>query len=162
RRRVRRCPLRLRTGRRRQPRPGHPAGCHTPAHPPAARHAVAVGERGGTVARHCRVVATLPGRLAVWSPGYLHQLAQKVDQVAFMRYDTALPPSATYAGYVRRATKLALGAVPGGVGLLIGVPAYHEDNLRHHDGTETMAAALRGVRLALGTHPPHRDFGVAV
>jgi len=25
-----------------------------------------------------------------------------------------------------------------------------------------MPAALRGVRLALGTHPPRRDFGVAV
>jgi hypothetical protein len=106
--------------------------------------------------------ALLPGQLAVWSPGYLHQLALHVDQVAVMTYDTSLWTQSTYSGYVRRATELALDAVPAGVALLIGVPAYHEDNLRHHSGAETMSAALRGVRLALGRHPPPRDFGVAV
>jgi hypothetical protein len=45
------------------------------------------------------VAAAPPSRLAVWSPGYLHQLAQQVDQVAVMLYDTGLPTSATYAGY---------------------------------------------------------------
>jgi hypothetical protein len=108
------------------------------------------------------VVAALPGQLAVWSPGYLHQLAQHVDQVAVMLYDTGLPTSATYAGYVRRATELALSAVPDSVALFTGVPAYHDDNLRHHNSAETTAAALRGVRLALGAHPPHREFGVAI
>jgi hypothetical protein len=106
--------------------------------------------------------ALLPGRLAVWSPEYLHQLALQVDQVAVMTYDTALWTRATYAGYVRRATELALRAVPASVALFIGVPAYHEDNLRHHNDAETMSAALRGVRLALGIHPPSRDFGVAL
>lgn len=107
-------------------------------------------------------VGLLPGRLAVWSPGYLHQLAVHVDQVAVMAYDTTLWTKATYAGYVRRATELALHAVPASVTLFIGVPAYHEDNLRHHNDAETISAALRGVRLALGTHPPPRQFGVAV
>jgi hypothetical protein len=106
--------------------------------------------------------AALPGRLAVWSPGYLHQLALQVDQVAVMAYDTELWTRATYAGYVRRATNLALHAVPASVTLFIGVPAYHENNLHHHNGVETMATALRGVRLALGTNPPQREFGVAV
>jgi hypothetical protein len=73
-----------------------------------------------------KVAAALPGHLVVWSPGYLHQLAQRVDQVAVMAYDTGLWTQATYAGYVRRATELALGAVPPGVALLIGVPAYRE------------------------------------
>jgi len=107
-------------------------------------------------------VALLPGRFAVWSPGYLHRLAASVDQVAVMAYDTWLPSAGSYAGYVRRATELALRAVPDTVGLLIGVPAYHDDNLRHRRGAETVPAALRGVRLALGAHPPQRDFGVAM
>jgi hypothetical protein len=107
-------------------------------------------------------VALLPGRRAVWSPGYLHRLALDVDQVAVMAYDTGLWTQATYGGYVRRLTGLALGAVPAGVALFIGVPAYHDDSLRHHRDAETMPAALRGVRLALGAHPPHRNFGVAV
>jgi hypothetical protein len=104
----------------------------------------------------------LPGRMALWSPGYLHHLASQVDQVAVMSYDTWLWTQSTYSGYVRHSTEQALAAVPSDVALLIGVPAYHDDNLRHHRGAETMPAALRGVRLALGAHPPRRDFGVAV
>jgi hypothetical protein len=104
----------------------------------------------------------LPGRMALWSPGYLHRLASQVDQVAVMSYDTWLWTQPTYSGYVRHSTEQALAAVPSDVALLIGVPAYHDDNLRHHRGAETMPAALHGVRLALGAHPPRRDFGVAV
>jgi hypothetical protein len=104
----------------------------------------------------------LPGRMALWSPGYLHRLAGNVDQVAVMAYDTWLWTQRTYSGYVRRTTELALAAVPDGVALFIGVPAYHDDNLRHHRTAETMPAALRGVRLALGAHPAPRDFGVSV
>ncbi len=104
----------------------------------------------------------LPGPVAVWSAGYLHRLAADVDQVAVMAYDTWLPDPTGYAGYVRRLTALALAAVPVGVTLFIGVPAYHDGNLRHHRDVETMPAALRGVRLGLGPHPPPRDFGVAV
>jgi hypothetical protein len=107
-------------------------------------------------------VALLPGRKGVWSAGYLRRLASHVDQVAVMAYDTGLWTATTYGGYVRRLTALALGAVPAGVTLFIGVPAYHDDSLRHHRDAETMPAALRGVRLALGAHPPRRDFGVAV
>jgi hypothetical protein len=85
-----------------------------------------------------------------------------VDQVAFMAYDTTLWTEATYGGYVRRTTEAALRAVPTDVALLIGVPAYHDENLRHHRRAETMRAALRGVRLALGTSPRSREFGVAI
>ncbi|WP_203918973.1 hypothetical protein [Rugosimonospora africana] len=108
------------------------------------------------------VVAAMPGRKGVWSPGYLRRLAGNVDQVAVMAYDTGLWTASLYGGYVRRLTGLALDAVPAGVALFIGVPAYHDDSLRHHRAAETMPAALRGVRLALGAHPSRRNFGVAV
>jgi hypothetical protein len=100
--------------------------------------------------------------LAVWSPGYLHELAGNVDQVALMAYDTWMITQTTYAGYVRRATELALGAVPDHVDLFIGVPAYPDDTNAHHPDVEVMAAALRGVRLALGGRPPRRVIGVSV
>jgi hypothetical protein len=106
--------------------------------------------------------ASLPGPLAVWSPGYLRQVSGQVDQVAVMAYDSWLLTPSTYGGYVRRLTEVAIQAVPPAVALFIGVPAYHDDNLRHHDDAETMPAALHGVRLALGGHPPRQDFGVAV
>jgi spore germination protein YaaH len=107
-------------------------------------------------------VRTVTGRVAVWSAGYLHRVAVEVDQVAFMAYDTTLWTETAYGGYVRRATEAALRAVPADVALFIGVPAYHDENLRHHRRAETMRAALRGVRLALGTSPPKRDVGVAI
>jgi spore germination protein YaaH len=77
-------------------------------------------------------VGLLPGRTALWSGGYLRQVARQVDQVAVMAYDTGLPTQATYGGYVRRATAGALAAVPLNVTLFIGVPAYHDEHLTHH------------------------------
>jgi hypothetical protein len=107
-------------------------------------------------------VTALPGRLSLWSGGYLHRVALEVDQVAVMAYDTALPTETTYSGYLRRATEIALAEVPAEVALFIGVPAYHDENIRHHSGAETVAAALLGIRLALGADPPVREFGVAL
>jgi hypothetical protein len=107
-------------------------------------------------------IRALPGGpRGVWSAGYLHRLSSHVDQVAVMLYDSCLPTATSYAGYVRRATGLALRAVPDRVALLIGVPAYHDRTACHRGNAETMAAALRGVRLALGGRPQRR-FGVAL
>ena len=39
---------------------------------------------------------------------------------------------------------------------------YDEPSLYHRPGAETLGAALRGVRLALGDGPAPREFGVAV
>jgi hypothetical protein len=100
--------------------------------------------------------------LNIWSESYLRAVAREVDQVALMAYDTALPTEATYGGYVRRATEAALRAVPADVALYIGIPAYHDQRLSRHDNAETVAAALRGIRLAIGDRPPAREFGVAI
>jgi hypothetical protein len=108
------------------------------------------------------VFAVVPGAQAMWSPDYLHRVASEVDQIAIMMYDSWMVTRATYVGYVRRVTGIALAAVPAGVALLIGVPAYHEANDRHRPGVETVAAALDGVRLALGAKAPDRTFGVAL
>jgi hypothetical protein len=65
---------------------------------------------------------------------------------------------------VRDETDAALYAVPSDVALLIGVPAFHDaHDLGHSSSAETVAAAIRGVRLALpqGT-PTDRAFGVAL
>ncbi|WP_051450618.1 hypothetical protein [Actinospica robiniae] len=104
------------------------------------------------------------GRDAWWSVGYLHQVAERVDQIALMTYDTELWSESAYAGYVRDETERALAAVPKNVALLIGLPAYHDmHSLGHSSSAETVGAALRGVKLALpdGT-PTDRRFGVAL
>ena len=104
----------------------------------------------------------LAGHPKWWSGGYLRRVAEHCDQVAVMAYDTSLPTAWAYRGYVARQTEVALHAVPPGVDLLIGVPAFHTHDPGHWDFAETMPAALTGVRLALGSHPPARPFGVAL
>jgi hypothetical protein len=114
------------------------------------------------------VAARLPGTWSVWTSRYLHEVALRVDEVAVMAYDTALPSPSSYGGYVRRATEAALLAVPASVTLLMGVPAYQDDTIVHHSRAETVPAAIRGIRLALGSGEkvgsslPAREFGIAI
>jgi spore germination protein YaaH len=107
-------------------------------------------------------VEAIPGKLNLWSTAYLGRVAQEVDQIALMSYDTGLPTEAAYSGYLRRVTESALRVVPEDVALLMGVPAYHDHRFFRYDRAETVAAALHGIRLALGSSPPSRDFGVAL
>jgi hypothetical protein len=96
----------------------------------------------------------LPAQLAVrhpvfWAPGYLGQVSRRVDQVAVMSYDTGMPFPSWFGGYVERETALALRAVARQTALIMGLPAYHDSNLAHHPGAETVAAAIHGIRVAL-------------
>ncbi len=59
-------------------------------------------------------------------------------------------------------TVIALAAVPPEVTLFIGVPAHQDDHVLHYESAETVAASLRGIRLALADNPTERDFGVAM
>jgi hypothetical protein len=97
-----------------------------------------------------RLPAQLVTRRPVfWTSGYLAQVASLADQVVVLSYDTGMPFQSWYGGYVERETSLALRAVPRHTGLLIGVPAYHNSDLGHHAGAETVAAAIHGIRIAL-------------
>jgi hypothetical protein len=102
----------------------------------------------------------IAGHAHFWSAGYLHQLAGLVNEVALMDYDTWIPTSPAYAGYTSMETQIALRAMPAGVHLLIGLPAY-PPNPPTHDSGETVPAAITGVRLALGSGPP-ANVGVAL
>ncbi len=105
----------------------------------------------------------LTGHPKWWSPGYLAQVARRVDQVDVMAYDTALPLRSLFAGYVAQQVELACSVVPPQVDLLIGLPAYHSNNPGHHAAAETVAAAIRGVRLGLSAVPrPGGRYGVAL
>lgn len=98
-----------------------------------------------------------------WSQGYFAETARRVDQIAVMSYDTALPVESLYGGYVAQQTALALEVTPDDVDLLIGLPAYWENNPDHWGSAETVAAAVRGARLALDREAPDRQtFGLAL
>jgi len=107
-------------------------------------------------------LAMLPAGPGLWSASYLGAVAQRVDQVVTMAYDTALPLESLYGGYVARETRLALRSVPPSTDLLIGVPAFHDENAGHHAAVETLPAALHGVRLGLSDDASRRRFGVAL
>jgi hypothetical protein len=94
-----------------------------------------------------------------WSSDYLGAVADRVDQVAVMAYDSGMPTKSLFTGYIEEQTRLALAAVPPSVDLMIGLPAYYESNMNHHGSAETVAAAVRGVRLADRGRP---KFGVAI
>ncbi|MEW2447644.1 hypothetical protein AB0896_08800 [Streptomyces parvulus] len=97
-----------------------------------------------------------------WSQEYFGQVARRVDQIAVMSYDTAQPLEGTYGGYVAQQTSLALEVTPPTTHLLMGLPFYHESNFDHWGHAETVAAAVRGVRLGLSRTDAGRQlFGVA-
>ncbi|MCP9207282.1 hypothetical protein [Streptomyces cucumeris] len=98
-----------------------------------------------------------------WSQKYFGQVARRVDQIAVMSYDTAMPLESLYGGYVAQQTELALEITPPTTDLLMGLPGYHTDNLGRHAWAETVTAAVRGTRLGLGRQDRHRKrFGVAL
>ncbi|MFI6346486.1 hypothetical protein [Streptomyces sp. NPDC050560] len=109
------------------------------------------------------VAGALTGHPKWWSQRYFGQVARRVDQIAVMSYDTAMPLRSLYGGYVAEQTALALEATPRGTDLLLGLPFYQEENMSHHGYAETVAAAVRGVRLGLGrTDRDRARFGVAL
>ncbi|MFI7503913.1 hypothetical protein ACIBVL_36615 [Streptomyces sp. NPDC049687] len=97
-----------------------------------------------------------------WSQRFFGQVARRVDQIAVMSYDTMQPFQSTYGGYVAQQTSLALEVTPPSTDLLMGLPFYKENRFGHWAHAETVAAAVRGVRLGLSrTDADRANFGVA-
>ena len=97
-----------------------------------------------------------------WTTSYLRQVADRVDQVAIMAYDSSLPSERAYRGYVRSQTEIALRTLPADVGLLIGAPAYHDHKINRFDFAETVSASISGVQLALAGRARERPVGIAL
>ncbi|MFF5495236.1 hypothetical protein [Streptomyces aquilus] len=109
------------------------------------------------------VAGALTGHPKWWSQEYFGQVARRVDQIAVMSYDTAMPMESLYGGYVAQQTSLALEVTPPTTDLLMGLPFFHENDVGHHAGAETVSAAVRGVRLGLTrTDADRARFGVAL
>ena len=105
---------------------------------------------------------TTTGHPKWWSQKFFGEVARRVDQIAVMSYDTMQPLESTYSGYVAQQTSLALEVTPPSTELLMGLPFYHENRFGHWAHAETVAAAVRGVRLGLSrTDADRENFGVA-
>ena len=99
-----------------------------------------------------------------WTQSYFGEVAKRCDQVALMAYDTSMPASSLYGGYVAQQTGLALEVTPAYTDLLIGVPGFHTETMGHHGYAETVAAAVHGARRwRWPAHDRHRKaFGLAL
>lgn len=105
---------------------------------------------------------TTTGHPKWWSQRFFGEVARRVDQIAVMSYDTMQPLQSTYGGYVAQQTSLALEVTPASTDLLMGLPFYRENRFGHWAHAETVAAAVRGVRLGLSrTDADRANFGVA-
>ncbi|MEV0849310.1 hypothetical protein AB0J21_26135 [Streptomyces sp. NPDC049954] len=109
------------------------------------------------------VMGAVSGHPKYWTQEFFGQVARRVDQIAVMSYDTAMPLESLYGGYVAEQTELALEATPPGTDLLMGLPFYHENKWGHREAAETARAAVRGARLGLGRTDRDRGrFGLAL
>ncbi|WP_328873644.1 hypothetical protein OHT76_28120 [Streptomyces sp. NBC_00287] len=109
------------------------------------------------------VAGFLTGHPKWWSQKFFGEVASRVDQIAVMSYDTAMPLESLYGGYVAQQTSLALEVTPPTTDLLMGLPFFHESDIGHHESAETVSAAVRGTRLGLSRTDPDRErFGVAL
>ena len=107
-------------------------------------------------------LGTVAGHPKWWSQEFFGRVARRVDQIAVMSYDTMQPLESLYGGYVAQQTSLALEVTPPTTHLLMGLPFYHENRFGHWAHAETVAAAVRGVRLGLSRTDAGRErFGVA-
>ncbi|MFD7923704.1 hypothetical protein ACFV3R_31390 [Streptomyces sp. NPDC059740] len=123
---------------------------------------VSVGQIDPVPAAHTLLRAGT-GHVKWVTQDYFGQVARRVDQIALMTYDTALPLESLYGGYVAHQTRLALAATGPGTDLLMGVPFYHDENWGHHASAETVRATVRGVRLGLTRDGGRRSrFGLAL
>jgi hypothetical protein len=97
-----------------------------------------------------------------WTPSYLRAVARRVDQVAVMMYDTAIPLAKPYESLMARWTREVLrDAAPTPV--LLGVPTYDDaDKPWHRPWAENLPVALRGLHRGLGERAPAAFQGVAV
>jgi len=81
-----------------------------------------------------------------WSAAYYREVARRVDQVALMTYDSALPHAAFYRRWGRfQVIALSQALQESGVDVLIGVPASREVTLTHMPWAESMESGLLGM-----------------
>ncbi|MEV4221011.1 hypothetical protein [Nonomuraea sp. NPDC049725] len=97
-----------------------------------------------------------------WSRGFFQEVADRVDQVAVMTYDSGLPLQSLYGGHVARQAELALELVPETKHVFVGAPAYHDHDVPWSDAAESVALAAEGAKLALSGHGPRERFGLAL
>lgn len=88
-------------------------------------------------------------RYHAWTTDYFEDVAARVDQVAVMTYDSAMPTDWLYGAVVRQQTSELAALIGDETTVFIGIPSYDESNVGHRPGAENVRSGIRGVRLGL-------------
>ncbi|HLA44239.1 MAG TPA: glycosyl hydrolase family 18 protein, partial [Aggregatilineales bacterium] len=101
----------------------------------------------------------------VWNIEYYQSIGQRVDQIAVMIYDSAMPTSLLFRHWSRFQTiYLSQVLQHSETQLLLGVPASEKHTPTHNPDAENMENGLRGIITGLNDHATEREVitGVAI
>jgi hypothetical protein len=103
-------------------------------------------------------------RAGFWTTQYYIQVATRIDQIAVMMYDTALPTDWLYGSFVKRVTKRLLQILPPNLTIFMGVPTYEETRWSFHPEAENIHSGIRGIQKGLASFKKSRlqHFGLAI
>jgi Glycosyl hydrolases family 18 len=90
--------------------------------------------------------APVPSVFGLWQAGYYRRVAEHVDEIAVMTYDSTMPVPRLYEQWARFQVIGITRATQGtGARLLFGVPTSEEETFTHHPRAENMRSGLHGV-----------------
>jgi hypothetical protein len=99
------------------------------------------------------------------SEGYLRSVAERVDQVAIMTYDTGLPADWLFGAHMAWQTEWVIEAIGDEVTVFMGVPTYDDGSrFRFYSWAENVSTGIRGVRKGLDRMDAAKteDVGIAI
>ena len=100
-----------------------------------------------------------------WDAEYYRSVAARIDQIAVMSYDSAMPLSCLYRQWMRfQVIGLTRALADSDVDILIGIPTSEEATWTHWPGAENMESGLQGLVRGLNdvAARPDRVTGVAI
>jgi len=99
-----------------------------------------------------------------WDAAYLLRVAQEVDQVAIMLYDTGLFTPADYRAWIAYQIRtIATTAATTETEVFVGLPVSEEWTASHHPQAENLANAVQGLRVGLAqSNSPSAIDGIAL
>ena len=109
--------------------------------------------------------APLPPAFGLWQAGYYRRIAERVDEIAAMTYDSTMRSPRLYEQWLRFQVIGITHAVQGtNARLLLGVPTSEEETWTHVPRAENMHTGLRGLVAGLNDAgaAPGSVSGVAI
>ena len=112
-----------------------------------------------------KLIRIFARRAGFWTKDYYLQIANHVDQIAVMMYDTAIPFAWFYGYVVKWQVEKITTLLDGKVLLFFGVPTYEEERWSFHANAENMFSGIRGISMGIEEIPLpilENKFGIAI